>query len=265
MVRSELAGVLAQIGDHKGAEREANAAIEILENGYRGLPKDLERALYGLVVVRMRQGEFEAAVPFLEHRLRRVRAEKKSPAHEADAASMLGLAYWYVGRYAEAEQLHRTAYVLGVEEFGEDHPQTAMTLDNLAAALERQGQIDEALALHRKALPILERALGPESTVVAVSLRDHARALASGEQWPQASRMLQRSARIFSEAGASPAELAETRFDLARALWHEPPKQARAVSLARSARRGYVSLGKTQEVATIDTWLAEHVVAVVAK
>ena len=70
--------------------------------------------------------------------------------------------------------------------------------------------------------------------------------------------MLERSTRIYSEAGSDAVEVAETRFDLARALWHTPATHARATSLAHAARRTYEAAGRDIEVDAIDAWLEEH-------
>ncbi|MEM6992486.1 MAG: serine/threonine-protein kinase [Myxococcota bacterium] len=259
-VRLDLADLLSETGDHDAATAEANAALGILERGYERLPESYNRALGSLALVRMRRGDFDEAIPFLERQVaQRQRAAEGPDMHVADAHSKLGVAYWYTGRYVEAEERHRRAREIAVATVGPDHPITATYMDNLATALERQGRFDEALELHEAALPILEAKFGAASPTVAVSLRDQARALASAKRWKEAAAMLERSAQIYSQAGSDVVEVAETRFDLARALWQTPNAHPRAISLAHDARRSYEAAGRTKEVATIDAWLQARV------
>ena len=46
------------------------------------------------------------------------------------------------GRFEEAVPLFRTAFVLGVEEFGPNHPTTATLANNLAALYKAQGRYE---------------------------------------------------------------------------------------------------------------------------
>ena len=79
------------------------------------------------------------------------------------------------GRYEEAVPLFRTAFVLGVEEFGPDHPATATLANNLAALYKAQGRYEAAERLYKLALAIRKRTLGAEHPQVATSLISLAR------------------------------------------------------------------------------------------
>ena len=58
------------------------------------------------------------------------------------------------GKYAEAEAMHRRALAIDSKALGEDHPDTAMSYNNLAATLRDQGKYAEAEAMLRNALAI---------------------------------------------------------------------------------------------------------------
>ena len=258
--RVELAEVLAATGRNERAETELHKALGIFERAYGPESERFHRSLRGLAVVRFSKGDYEAALPFLERMHDQAEARANVPdAAVAETSSMLGVAYWFLGRYREAELLHLRALETAEAIFGSDNPRTAMYTDNLATALERQGKIEEALEMHRRALPILERVMGKDSPSVAVSLRDQARALRSAERWDEAQELLERSVRNFQRSGAAPTEVAESRFDLARALWPDDTARPRAISLAHWARGAYVEAGRTERVAEIDAWLAERV------
>ena len=257
--RIALAQLLATMGLHEEAKAQEQLSLATLESAYAKDGERMDSLLQNLSVQQMRRGEFDKAVPYLELSLQRAQSAAIDSLAVAESASMLGVAYWYLERYAEAEQMHRRARELSEARRGPDHPRTAMFTDNLACALERQGKVDEALKLHATSLPILEAAYGMGSPIVATSLRDHARARASAEDFAGAVELLERSLRIFKAAEAGPRDVAETGFDLARILWRDNAAQPRAISLAYAAREGYQGPETAKERAEVDRWLAEHI------
>ena len=66
------------------------------------------------------------------------------------------------GKYAEAEPLYRKALAIRLKTLGEDHPDTAVSYNNLASNLNAQGKYAEAEPLYRKALAIRLKTLGRE-------------------------------------------------------------------------------------------------------
>ena len=55
-----------------------------------------------------------------------------------------------------------------------EHPDVAMTLNNLAVLCKAQGRYPEAEALYRRALAIFELSFGPESLKVITCRNNHA-------------------------------------------------------------------------------------------
>lgn len=49
---------------------------------------------------------------------------------------------------------------------GPEHPGMLASMNNLAAVLGRQGKYDEAEAIHRQELGLIEMVMGPEQTIV---------------------------------------------------------------------------------------------------
>ncbi len=78
------------------------------------------------------------------------------------------------GRYSEAISYATKALKLGEDEFGPDHPTTAIFLNNLAALYYELGNYAEAEPLYRRSLAIKEKALGPENPDVAEVLDSYA-------------------------------------------------------------------------------------------
>ncbi len=76
----------------------------------------------------------------------------------ANLSSTLGEAH----QYADAEKLTRESLVLRTRVLGPDHPNTLMSMNNLAWLLEQEGKTAEAEKLFREVGEIQRRVLGPE-------------------------------------------------------------------------------------------------------
>jgi tetratricopeptide (TPR) repeat protein len=81
--------------------------------------------------------------------------------------------YFYVrARYVEAEPMHKRALAIKERALGPEHPDVALSLNNLANVYRDQGRYAEAEPMHKRALAIKERALGPDHPDVAYSLNN---------------------------------------------------------------------------------------------
>jgi len=71
--------------------------------------------------------------------------------------------------YREAEGKHRAALTLFLKAYGEQHPDTALSYNNVAFCLNSQGKHGEALPLHRRALDIYLKVHGEQHPSTATS------------------------------------------------------------------------------------------------
>lgn len=69
------------------------------------------------------------------------------------------------GKYGEAAALVKRS--LAIQEEGSEHPDIAVSLNNLAALYRAKGDYAQAKPLYQRALAIREKALGPERSLVA--------------------------------------------------------------------------------------------------
>ena len=76
------------------------------------------------------------------------------------------------GKYAEAEPLAKQSLDQSIKKNGPDHPETATSLNNLAALYKAQGKYDLAEPLYKRALAINEKVLGPDHPETATSLNN---------------------------------------------------------------------------------------------
>ena len=66
------------------------------------------------------------------------------------------------GKYAEAEPLYQSSLAIAEKALGKDHPDVAVSLNNLAGLNDTQGKYAEAEPLHQRSLAIFEKALGKD-------------------------------------------------------------------------------------------------------
>ncbi|MEQ8386704.1 MAG: tetratricopeptide repeat protein [Coleofasciculus sp. A1-SPW-01] len=70
--------------------------------------------------------------------------------------------YYVQGRYGEAEPLYQKALELYKRLLGDDHPDVASSLNNLAYLYSSQGRYGEAEPLYQQALELCKRLLGDD-------------------------------------------------------------------------------------------------------
>ena len=78
------------------------------------------------------------------------------------------------GKGAEAEQFYRRALSIKEKVLGPEHPDVAMTLNNLAVLCKANENYAEAEALYARSLAIFEQALGPQHPKVITCRKNYA-------------------------------------------------------------------------------------------
>ena len=100
------------------------------------------------------------------------------------------------GRYFEAEPLYRRALAIWETNLGQDHPQVAIGLNNLALQLQATNRLGEAEPLFRRALAIAEATLGPDHPDVAIDLNNLAGLLQETNRPDEAEPLFRRALAI---------------------------------------------------------------------
>ena len=94
----------------------------------------------------------------------------KQPLVEARIRWTIGKALLAVGEPAQTIVQQRRAIAIYARELGDDHPYTLHSRNNLAIALRRTGQLDEAIKMHEENLRLRQKQFGPDHADVADSL-----------------------------------------------------------------------------------------------
>jgi tetratricopeptide (TPR) repeat protein len=173
-----LTGLLSNADPFEAAAEREPTVRSLLDLGARRVRKDLARQpelrremlnLFGRIYER--RGAYESALPLLAESV--ALGRPLGPSRElAQSLNDLGVAQrqkadWKIARATLEEALAMRRKVLGRE-----HPEVAVTENELGRVLFDQGRLGEAEAHFRAALAIRRKALGPAHHETATSLSD---------------------------------------------------------------------------------------------
>jgi tetratricopeptide (TPR) repeat protein len=166
-----------------------------------------------------------------------------------------------LGRADAALAAAREAQEIFAEHYGPEHPQMAQAIESAGTALHAKGQLQEALEHFRRGKQIRAASLGEEHVDLAYSFERIGRVLVDLGEHAEAVESLETAARLWRRAlPASHPRIAQTEFELARALWSDPASRARALDLARAAA---IVLAKDERAdprarENVEAWLRER-------
>ncbi|PNH04770.1 Kinesin light chain [Tetrabaena socialis] len=104
--------------------------------------------------------------------------------------------YYMMGRYMEAEPLSRQALKLQMRVLGEEHPDTANSINNLAKCIQAQGRYAEAELMYRQALELRQRVLGKEHPETANFIDDLAKCIQAQGRYVEAEPLSQQALEL---------------------------------------------------------------------
>jgi len=102
------------------------------------------------------------------------------------------------GRYSEAADIAKKALKVAEDTFGEEHPNVAISLNNLAYLYDCQCNHAKSEPLYKRALAILEKALVPDHFRVGFVVSNMAERSRKMGKKDEADRLEARAARIRS-------------------------------------------------------------------
>jgi len=137
--------------------------------------------------------------------------------------------------YTEAEPLMRRVLAIDEQSFGDDHPNVARDLNNLAQLLQATNRLAEAEPLMRRALAIDEQSFGPDHHNVAIDLNNLAQLLRATNRLAEAEPLTRRALAMDEQSfGADHPNVATDLSNLA-ALFYVTNRLAEAEPLMRRA------------------------------
>ncbi|MEP0872382.1 tetratricopeptide repeat protein [Trichocoleus desertorum AS-A10] len=144
-----------------------------------------------------KMGQIEAANEFAErHNANIGLSNFEATAATAQRAAMLGYVFYEQGYYGRAEPLLTEALSIYCKVLGNEHPNTVISLNNLAALYDAQGRYEAAELLYSEALSIRRKVLGNEHPDTATSLNNLATLYSAQGRYEAAEPLLNESLSI---------------------------------------------------------------------
>jgi eukaryotic-like serine/threonine-protein kinase len=178
----------------------------------------------------------------------------------ASAIVAMGEAQRQAGLLDEAERTLRQAIEHVAAAGSPDNLNTGFALTALGRVHGSRRQYELAMRDCRRALEILVRTLGQDSTYLLETRECIAEALIEAGDFAAARKQLELALGSTAAQEAGPQWTAGSRFQLARALWPTPDERPRALELARTTLDALSAAEGTHGALTrrIETWLAAH-------
>jgi tetratricopeptide (TPR) repeat protein/transcriptional regulator with XRE-family HTH domain len=153
----------------------------------------------------------------------------------ADVLRRTGLYLYDHGLYSITKPLFQRALAIYERELGANHPDTARSLNNLAALYYAQGKYTEAEPLYQRALAIREQELGANHPATATSLNNLGKLYHTQGKYTEAEPLYQRALVILErELGANHPDTALSLNNLGE-LYQAQGKYAEAEPLYQRA------------------------------
>ena len=258
MAMHNIGVVYKRKGQYRQAEEQLVAALATWEQVLPADHPNISMALFNLGAVQVDLGDIANAEANLT-RARELKAAKLGADHPSVAKATLALAGAARARGDNRQALAIIEPVIAALEqrLGVDHPLVATTLREAGRTRLELGDIAGAHAAFVRALEIRAVKLPAQHPDTALSLTDLGRVELARKRPQSALAPLARAADIYSTAHAAPADIADTRFLLARAHWDVGDDREGARKLAEQALSAYGDVDKSSRRAEIARWLAE--------
>jgi len=264
----DVASVLVNLGLVYYKRGEYAKALEYHRRAYRIRARVLGKthplaanSLNNLGIVEERQGrQADARRHYLA--ALKVRERLLGPDNPKLAAVLnnLGNIAFKQADYELANKYFHRALVLKEKAYGPNHLRLTTTLDNLAEVHMKRGDPRGALVLLQRSLAISTAALPANHPDLAYTLTNLGSCYRELGKPARAIRALERALKLRRSEKLPAVLLAQTRFELARALWSRAAQRPRARKLGAGARVGFEKAGKpgAKQAVAVKQWLASH-------
>lgn len=140
--------------------------------------------------------QYKEALPWLERYVELVKQEQSDA--KAVALAQRELAYTCVlaGQYPKAGPLYKESMTVLAQQLGQEHPEMAISWQQIGEFQETMGEYDKAVSLYKKALAILEKKRGTEHPALAHIIGKLAALCIELEMEPEAVPLYERLVRI---------------------------------------------------------------------
>ncbi|MEM9454531.1 MAG: serine/threonine-protein kinase [Myxococcota bacterium] len=273
---NNLGSVVRGHGELQEARELHQQALALRERTLGSRHPSVAASLSELGLVAHEYEELEEARELYQRALE-LRERALGPQHPEVASSLtnLGMVAQLQGKREEACGLYQRASSVMNAALGPEHPRISIILTRLGGLARDLGHLDDARRSLQRALEIGNKVLGPDDPNVATTLTTLGSVLLDLRRPTDALVVLERALAIQTNLEIPPISLAQTRFELARALWavsvqgaregvrHGGRDRVRARALARQARRAWAGVDSDAPAIrrnrkAVGAWLAAH-------
>ncbi len=259
---ADLGGLLTITGDTNGAVHELQLAIDVATVALGPDAPFLGRTFINLGNAVATGREPERAAPHYERGIAIL--ERARGPDDAEVGIALGnygqlLATMAMPGPPRAIEVLSRARSIVATSLGPEHPDLCYIDNHLVMAHLAAGQLDAAASAADSAVRIATATHGHSHSMVAQSLMHRGDVEAARHDVRAAVRTYEEALAIHATIESRAAELAQIRFQLAKAT-AESGQVQRAVSLARVAREEFLADAPelVEYVREVDAWLAAH-------
>lgn len=246
-------------GELAAALETYRRALEVKEAALGPDHPDLTSTLNNLALVHSDLERWDEAMAALT-RAMEMNERLLGPDHPTVALELVNLAAIHEerGRHQEALEAARRALAINERALGVDHPNLGFALTNIGNALVSLGRPGEAMPVFARALALRERSLESGHPQLAFPLVGMGRALLATGRARDAVAPLRRAVAIRSRGEVDAAQLAEAKFELARASEAAGAGGPEPLTLAREARAALIAVGGRPRslLIRVEQWLA---------
>ena len=154
---------------------------------------------------------------------------------EAERLNQQVIQLYKQGRYDEAIHIAKEVLAIYEKTLGSEHPDTATSLNNLAALYRTTGRYEEAEPLYKRSLAIREKALGPEHPDTATSLNNLALLYETTGRYAEAEPFMKRALAIHEKALGKDHPTTATSLNNLAELYRTTGRYAEAEPLMKQA------------------------------
>jgi tetratricopeptide (TPR) repeat protein/tRNA A-37 threonylcarbamoyl transferase component Bud32 len=253
-----LGNVAMARGKYDEAIARFESALAIREHVYGPKHPRVATVLDNLGAAYAMDEQPEIALGYFERSLA-ILAESSGTESRAYANALANIASLHAdaGRFEQAEAELEQARAIFEALLGPESREVAV-------ALRSRGNLERVRERPREALRYLERAhellvagLGEDHIEVGTTLFEIGSAQLQLEQYPAAVASLERALELEIAAESGASILADTRLQLASALWGVGEHE-RAREQAQAAREGFAEAGLGELAVAVEEWLGTH-------
>ncbi|MGI9406215.1 MAG: tetratricopeptide repeat protein [Hyphomicrobiaceae bacterium] len=233
----DLGTAQIRTGRLSDAKISVGRALSIAEEGFGPNHPKTGTALNNLGEVLRHQGKLSESIPLYQRSLAIAErpGSKTKPASIALRRGNYALILKQLGRFVEAEEQYRKALVAMETAYGPDHPNVAITLDNLGNLYLAQSRYKDAEKFYLRAQATFQKIYGPNHTSTATSLNNLGALYWETRRYPEAASHYKRALDVSEKIHGPKHPSTALVLDNLAGAYQRMKKNADALALRQRA------------------------------